>query len=149
MLTDQGAAATASDSPFATPDTITNFTPDTDKLHLPSDSVATNGLIGLDDSTAGTGAIDFGTVTNGVIVFSDDAETPAAITIDSTDAMTAALTYLSANVSNGDTVAFDYDIDSVSGTIVFQGDAGGDIAVNLIGVSASSLGADLDLVALP
>ena len=138
-----------SDSPFSVADIINNFTADTDKLDLLSSVVTSDTTSGTGDATedATSNAVVIGemTIATGVVSFKG-ADDTTEVLIESEDAMTAALTYLSAEIADGETVAFDYDLGGTSGTYVFQGDSGADIAVNLVGISAIDLGSDLDLI---
>jgi hypothetical protein len=101
-----------------------------------------------DDVTVGSVVIGSAKFVGGIAIFNDASDSPG-VPIDSVDAMTAAITYLSSVVSANSTAAFDFDLTGgggVAGTIVFHGNAGGDIAITLVGVAASDLGADLDLI---
>jgi plastocyanin len=75
-------------------------------------------------------------VLNGVASFFA-ADDTTGVTINSADALQAALEYLSQDdvVANGDTVAFAWNDGVNDNTMVFQGNANGDIAVNLQGVT--------------
>ncbi|WPL13146.1 hypothetical protein Thiosp_02940 [Thiorhodovibrio litoralis] len=136
--TTPGATGVAADSPanVGDADTIINFQAGTDKLDLPTATVASNvsdsgNVSPAEDVTHGSVTIGEMTITDGVVTF--DNETGALAPINSLDALTAALAYLGNELAEGDTVAFNYDIDDETGTWVFQGHAQGDIAVRLVG----------------
>ncbi len=150
------AGTLSSDSTPTAADMIINFDPAHDILYMGvSTAIAADGVVDVNNAgnrnsstddvlIANTSYIAFAGVTSGVVTFGDESLN-TMITIDSTAKLTAALTYLSAQIADFNNVAFDYNIGGTAGTYVFQGDAGGDMAVNLIGVTAASLGADLNM----
>ena len=98
-----------------------------------------------DGSDVTQGSVTIGTmdIAAGIATFDSGS---GAVLISTADALAAAITYLGAEVTDGNTVAFDYDISGTTGSYVFQGGTDGDVAVNLVGVATADLGADLDLV---
>jgi hypothetical protein len=133
------AVAAESDSAPASFDTIINFDT-TDILDLPTTTVAADAAIGdgnvAEDATVNAVVIGSMDVLNGVASFFA-ADDTTGVTINSADALQAALEYLSQDdvVANGDTVAFAWNDGVNDNTMVFQGNANGDIAVNLQGVT--------------
>ena len=111
-----------------------------DILSFPSATVAGNitigtGIIG-EDITEGGATIGQMIITDGIVTF-QAADDTTAVSINSTEALTAAVTYLSNEVLNGNTVAFEYDLGGgMLGTYIFQGNASEDIVVNLVGITS-------------
>jgi hypothetical protein len=90
------------------------------------------------DKTSGAVTIGAMSVTDGIVSFlaADDS---ASVDIDSLDALTAALEFLSQDsiVADNSFVAFEYSLGGQSGTVVFMGGANDtDVVVNLVGVSS-------------
>ena len=111
-----------------------------DILSLPSAIVAGNITLGTEisgeDITVGGVTIGQMIISDGIATF-QDADDTTAVSINSTDALTAAVTYLSNEVIDGNTVAFEYDLgEGTEGTYIFQGNASEDIVVNLVGITS-------------
>ncbi|QDX81877.1 hypothetical protein B9N43_11810 [Denitratisoma sp. DHT3] len=145
----------AGDSNVDARDTVTGFAAiaggTADKLDLVG--AATIQADGVTDGS-NFNTIKSHTVASGVITF-DDAETfAAAVTVNSSN-LSDVLGYLAANITGaGATVGFAYDSNSDGtndATLIFQNNAGGDILVELVGVTgitavAGAAGANTVLV---
>jgi hypothetical protein len=82
-------------------------------------------------------------ISNGIVTF-QAANDYTAVSINSADALTAAINYLSSQFADGETVAFDYNIASTQGTYIFQGGLDQNhIAVDLVGTTVTDLSAIL------
>ncbi|EQB39298.1 hypothetical protein M947_07515 [Sulfurimonas hongkongensis] len=139
------------DSTSSATDKIDNFDISMygDTLMLPSTTIAGDAAsLGsgdpLEDVTVGQVIIGEMAISNGIVTFKDASGT-AGVVIDSTDALSAATTYLSNQIADGETVAFGYDIDSVAGTYLFQANASEDIVIELVGTTVFDLGADVSI----
>jgi hypothetical protein len=132
------AAAAIAESTIDDYDIVFGFEVGTDVIDLPSDAIGSGvyvneglGLSGITSAEVGAG---------GILTFVNaSSASEDAVRITSIDLLNEALSLLAAEVANGDTVAFGYDIDGEAGTFVFQGDAGADIAIQLAGVSINSV----------
>ncbi|MDO8705889.1 MAG: FG-GAP-like repeat-containing protein, partial [Sulfuricaulis sp.] len=107
---------------------LTEATVTSDKLNLPSNTIAANV-----DNTADRGATNVGTllnhsITSGMLTFYDADTGGASVQINAAN-LTDALTYVASNITGaGQTVAFEYDSDGIGGndsTVVFQQYSGG------------------------
>ncbi|MDD2448359.1 MAG: hypothetical protein PHS42_00910 [Sulfurimonas sp.] len=136
------------DSTTVAPDAIYLFELDKDRLNLPSTDIAndvTSWGSGSNTEDTDYNGVSIGqmSIINGIVTFkAADDTTP--VSINSADALTAAISYLSTQIADGKTVAFEYNIDTEQqGTYIFQGDASEDIVVNLIGTTVTDLSAIL------
>lgn len=145
----------AGDSNVDARDTVTSFAAiaggTADKLDLVgAATIQANGT--TDGSDYNT--IKSHTVASGVITFDDENTFATALTVNSTN-LSDVLNYLAANITGaGATVGFAYDSNSDGtndATLIFQNNAGGDILVELVGVTgitavAGAAGANTVLV---
>jgi hypothetical protein len=116
----------AGDSTTTDYDSITDFITLSDILDLDSATIA-DAEVGLNGTDVGVFA-KHTVAAGGAVSFLTSAD--AAITVSLTN-FTTAVSYLSTNITNGDTVQFAYGGD----VWVFQGDADGDSLIRLVGVA--------------
>ncbi|MDD1607486.1 MAG: hypothetical protein LUQ18_03100, partial [Methylococcaceae bacterium] len=104
-----------------------------DRLDLDSIFIATNAVAvnGVDSGTVRSHSIS-----KGIISFDDANGYTAPITISAATNLANVLTYLQANITGGNTVAF---IADTNNTYVFQDGGATDTLVELVGVVASSM----------
>jgi hypothetical protein len=102
-----------------------------DKLDLASTAIAAD-TAGVNGDNAGI--IHSHSISNGIISFDDVNHYNDALTIDATN-LTEVFSYLQANITDGNTVAFVSD----GNTFVFQDGGVTDTLVELVGVTATSL----------
>ena len=132
------------DSTVGAPDKIYLFELDKDRLNLPSTAIASDREINsIVDLTFDTVLVGQMSIANGIVTF-QAANDYTAVSINSADALTAAINYLSSQFADGETVAFDYNIASTQGTYIFQGGLDQNhIAVDLVGTTVTDLSAIL------
>jgi hypothetical protein len=132
----------ASDSTVALFDVATGFRLGTgnssagvDKLDLVSTTIASNGTGNGTDVGIGADAISSHSISNGIIRFDSSGSYNSPVTVTASN-LANVLTYLQAQITNGNTVAF--NTADTHDTYVFQGGAT-DILVQLVGVTAQSV----------
>lgn len=109
----------------------------TDKLDLPNTSIATD-VAAYNGVNAGTGtnAIMSHSISNGIISFGNTDNYITPVTITAATNLGSVFSYLQANITGGDTVAFVEE----GNTFVFQdGGATNDTLVELVGISARGI----------
>jgi Ca2+-binding RTX toxin-like protein len=122
----------AGDSLVTGYDQANNFSLGTDRLNLPSTTIATNAIV----NGVNAGTIMSHSISNGIISFgSTDSFTAPPVTITATTNLANVLAYLQNNITGGNTVAFVAN----GSTFVFQDGGVNDTLIELVGVTASSI----------
>jgi len=106
-----------------------------DKLDLATTTIAQNATVDNADVGTGSNAISSHNITSGIIRFDNSGAYDTAVAITATTNLANVISYLQANITGGDTVAFI----SEGNTFVFQDGTTSDTLVELVGVTATTI----------